>query len=49
MSKPLDGVVVARFDVAGPPATAILEDLGPRVIKVERPGTGADTRSWGPP
>jgi len=35
--------------LAGPLATMILGDLGAKVIKVERPGTGDDTRSWGPP
>ena len=35
--------------LAGPWAGQTLADLGARVIKVERPGTGDDTRSWGPP
>lgn len=48
---PLDGVLVADFSrvLAGPLVTATLADLGARVIKVERPGTGDDTRGWGPP
>ncbi len=48
---PLSGIVVADFSrvLAGPLATMTLADLGARVIKVEKPGTGDDTRSWGPP
>jgi crotonobetainyl-CoA:carnitine CoA-transferase CaiB-like acyl-CoA transferase len=48
---PLAGLRV--FDLsrilAGPTCTQLLGDLGADVIKVERPGTGDDTRKWGPP
>ncbi|MFM7146055.1 MAG: CaiB/BaiF CoA transferase family protein, partial [Actinomycetales bacterium] len=51
MPGALDGVLVADFSrvLAGPYATMLLADMGARVIKVERPGSGDDTRSWGPP
>jgi crotonobetainyl-CoA:carnitine CoA-transferase CaiB-like acyl-CoA transferase len=51
MSGPLDGIVVADFSrvLAGPACTVNLADLGATVVKVERPGTGDDTRAWGPP
>jgi crotonobetainyl-CoA:carnitine CoA-transferase CaiB-like acyl-CoA transferase len=35
--------------LAGPYCTMLLADLGADVVKVERPGVGDDTRSWGPP
>ncbi|CAM5183281.1 Crotonobetainyl-CoA:carnitine CoA-transferase CaiB-like acyl-CoA transferase OS=Castellaniella defragrans OX=75697 GN=HNR28_001164 PE=3 SV=1 [Castellaniella defragrans] len=35
--------------LAGPWATQILADLGADVVKIERPGSGDDTRAWGPP
>ena len=51
MPGALDGIVVADFSrvLAGPYATMLLGDLGATVIKVERPGSGDDTRAWGPP
>ena len=48
---PLEGVRVADLSrvLAGPYATMVLADLGADVVKVERPGEGDETRSWGPP
>ncbi|MFT3998014.1 MAG: CaiB/BaiF CoA-transferase family protein [Asticcacaulis sp.] len=49
--KPLSGLKVLELAriLAGPWAGQILADLGATVVKVERPGTGDDTRGWGPP
>lgn len=48
---PLAGMVVVDLTraLAGPHAAMMLGDLGARVIKVETPETGDDTRGWGPP
>ena len=51
MHKPLSGIRVLDMSriLAGPWCGQVLADLGAEVIKVERPGKGDDTRSWGPP
>jgi CoA:oxalate CoA-transferase len=50
MTAPLAGLVVLDLThvLAGPFASAQLQDFGARVIKVERPGTGDDTRAFPP-
>jgi formyl-CoA transferase len=48
---PLSGLTVLDLTrvLSGPYCTMLLGDMGARVIKVEQPGRGDDTRAWGPP
>ncbi|WP_324260479.1 CaiB/BaiF CoA-transferase family protein [Altererythrobacter sp. H2] len=50
-TKPLSGIRVLELAriLAGPWCGQLLADLGAEVIKIERPGSGDDTRHWGPP
>jgi len=51
MAGPLTGIRVLDLSriLAGPWSTQCLADLGAEVVKVEKPGAGDDTRTWGPP
>ncbi|MDN5790771.1 MAG: CoA transferase, partial [Micrococcales bacterium] len=51
VSAPLEGITVIDLSraLAGPHAAMMLGDMGARVIKVEVPGYGDDSRGWGPP
>lgn len=51
MGGALDDLLVLDLSrvLAGPYATQLLGDLGARIIKVEQPGVGDETRAWGPP
>jgi crotonobetainyl-CoA:carnitine CoA-transferase CaiB-like acyl-CoA transferase len=51
MGKPLDGILVIDLSrvLAGPYCTMELADMGATVVKIEIPGSGDDTRAYGPP
>jgi len=51
LARPLEGITVLDLSrvLSGPYCTMQLADMGARVIKIERPGLGDDTRAWGPP
>lgn len=51
MARPLEGIKVIDFSraLAGPYCTMLLADMGAEVIKIEVPGSGDESRAWGPP
>src|SRR4029077_20741037 len=51
MASPLDGITIldASRVLSGPYCTMLAADMGARVIKVEHPERGDDTRAWAPP
>src|SRR5690242_18582000 len=48
---PLEGLTILDLTrvLSGPYCTMLLGDMGARVVKIEQPGRGDDTRAWGPP
>lgn len=51
MPGPLEGLTVLDLTrvLSGPYCTMLLADMGARVVKIEQPGRGDETRTWGPP
>src|ERR1700693_4235652 len=51
MASPLAGITILDLTrvLSGPYCTMLLADMGARVIKIEQPRKGDDTRQWGPP
>ena len=51
MTSPLNGITILDLTrvLSGPYCTMLLADMGARVIKIEQPRSGDDTRHWGPP
>jgi len=51
MVRPLESIIILDFSraLAGPYCTMMLADMGAEIIKLEMPGRGDDSRSWGPP